>query len=65
MRGEYLFVAEGSRGMTVYDIANIGNKGVSQRIVSGPFSPLGHDTNIASSNIGTSRFLRRCFGPVR
>ena len=50
MRGEYLFVSEGSKGMTVYDIANIGNKGVSQRIVTAPFSPLGHDTNIASSN---------------
>jgi hypothetical protein len=50
MRAEYLYVAEGDKGMTVYDIANIGNKGVAQRIVSGPFSRLGHDTNIASEN---------------
>lgn len=50
MRGEYLFVAEAKKGMTVYDIASIGNKGVSQRIITAPFSPLGQDTNIASSN---------------
>jgi len=48
MRGEYLYVAEGRGGMRVYDIANIGNKGVSQRIVTAPASPLGHDTRIAS-----------------
>jgi hypothetical protein len=49
-RGEYLYVAEGDKGMRVYDIASIANKGVSQRIISAPFSPLGHDTHIASSN---------------
>ena len=36
--------------MRVYDIASIGNKGVSQRIISAPFSPLGHDTHIPSKN---------------
>ena len=50
LRGEYLFVAEGKGGMRVYDTANIANKGVSQRIVTAPFSPLGHDTHIASKN---------------
>ena len=50
LRGEYLFVAEAEKGMTVYDVASIGNKGVSQRIITAPFSPLGQDTNIASSN---------------
>jgi hypothetical protein len=49
-RGEYLYVAEGSGGFRVYDTANIANKGVSQRIVTAPFSPLGHDTHIASKN---------------
>ena len=49
-RGEYLYVAEGKGGMRVYDVASIANKGVSQRIVSGPFSPLGHSTHIASRN---------------
>ena len=50
LRGEYLFAAEGDRGMRVYDVASIANKGVSQRIVTAPFSPLGHDTHIASRN---------------
>jgi len=49
-RGEYLFVAEGEQGMQVYDIASIANKGVSQRIITAPFSRLGHDTRIRSSN---------------
>src|SRR5438093_3020953 len=50
LRGEYLYVAEGSRGMRVYDVASIANKGVSERIITAPFSPLGHDTAIASTN---------------
>lgn len=49
-RGEYLFVAEGRGGFRAYDIANIGNKGVSERIVRAPFSPLGQDTRIRSKN---------------
>ncbi|HUP97991.1 MAG TPA: hypothetical protein VM073_08620, partial [Usitatibacter sp.] len=48
VRGEYLFAAEGTGGMRVYDIASVANKGVSQRIVTAPFSPLGHDTHVAS-----------------
>lgn len=50
LRGEYMFVAEGTGGFRVYDVANIGNKGVSERIVTAPFSPLGHDTHVASKN---------------
>ena len=50
LRGEYLFVAEGAGGMRVYDVANIANKGVSQRILSAPFSPLGQNTHIAAAN---------------
>ena len=50
LRGEYLYVAEGSGGMRVYDMANVANKSVSQRIVNNPFSSLGHDTHIASKN---------------
>ncbi len=49
-RGEYLYVAEGAGGMRVYDVASIANKGVSQRIISAPFSALGQDTHIASRN---------------
>lgn len=50
LRGEYLYSAEGSKGLRVYDVASIANKGVSQRIIKAPFAPLGHDTNIASKN---------------
>ncbi len=49
-RGEYLFAAEGKHGMRAYDIASIGNKGVSQPLIAAPFSPLGHDTRVASKN---------------
>jgi hypothetical protein len=48
LRGEYLFAAEGKGGLRVYDVASIANKGVSQRIVTAPFSPLGHDTHVAT-----------------
>ncbi len=59
-RGEYMFVAEGRGGFRVYDIASIGNKGFSERIVRAPFSALGHDTHVKTSNatcmaIGTTQ----------
>ncbi len=50
LRGEYLYSAEGAGGLRVYDVASIANKGVSQRIVTAPFSPLGHDTHVASKD---------------
>ncbi|ARN76371.1 hypothetical protein BST96_10920 [Oceanicoccus sagamiensis] len=50
LRGEYLYVAEGSDGMQVYDVASIANKGISQRIITAPFSALGHDAHISSEN---------------
>ena len=50
LRGEYLYVAEGAGGMRVYDVASIANKGISQRIITAPFSSAGHDTHIASAN---------------
>ncbi|QQV77683.1 hypothetical protein H5J25_02495 [Sphingomonas aliaeris] len=50
LRGEYLYVAEGKGGFQVYDVASIANKGVSDRILKGPFSSLGHRTGIASRN---------------
>ena len=50
MRGEYMFVAEGRGGFQVYDIASIANKGFSERIISAPFSPLGHDAHVSSAN---------------
>jgi hypothetical protein len=50
LRGEYLYVAEGPRGMRAYDVASVANKGFSERIVTAPFSPLGQDTHIATKD---------------
>ena len=50
LRGEYLFVAQGGRGMQAYDVANVSNKGFSQRFITAPFSPLGQDTRIESEH---------------
>ena len=50
LRGEYLYVAQGARGTEVYDVASIANKGFSQKIITAPFSALGHDTRIASAD---------------
>ena len=41
LRGEYLYTANGPGGFEVFDVANIDNKGFSERIVSAPVSPLG------------------------
>ncbi|MEQ8956240.1 MAG: hypothetical protein RL120_19080, partial [Gammaproteobacteria bacterium] len=49
-RGEYLYTAEGSAGVQVYDIASIANKGVSRRIITAPVSPLGQDAHIDTAN---------------
>jgi hypothetical protein len=40
-RGEFLYAATGEGGLRVYDIANVDQKGFSERITSAPFSPLG------------------------
>ena len=50
MRGEYLYTAEGARGMRVLDIANISNKGFSQRVVDAPFSKLGHNPQLKTTD---------------
>jgi LVIVD repeat len=50
LRGEYMFVAEGKGGFQAYDVASIGNKGFSERIITAPFSKLGHDTKVGSAN---------------
>ncbi len=50
LRGEYMFVAEGSAGFRAYDVASIGNKGFSEPIVTAPVSPLGQNTRINSTN---------------
>lgn len=43
LRGEYLYTARGRAGFYVYDVANIDNKGFSERIVTAPVSPLGQE----------------------
>ena len=50
LRGEYLFTTAGHDGFRVYDVANIANKGFSERIVTSPVSPLGQDTHVPSKN---------------
>jgi hypothetical protein len=50
LRGEYMFVAEGKGGFRVYDVASVGNKGFSDAVVAAPFSPLGQNTRVASTN---------------
>jgi len=40
-RGEYLYVAKGHEGFEILDIANLPNKGFSERIVTAPVSPKG------------------------
>jgi hypothetical protein len=40
-RGEYLYAAMGKGGLRIYDIANIDNKDISERMVTAPVSPLG------------------------
>ena len=46
LRGEYLYTANGPGGFEVFDVANIDQKGFSERIVSSPVSPLGQRTYI-------------------
>ena len=53
LRGEYLYTANGPGGFEVFDVANIDQKGFSERIVSAPVSPLGQRTRI-HTNYATS-----------
>ncbi len=52
-RGEYAYVAAGEGGLRVYDIAQIDQKGFSERITTAPVSPYGQkfyvDTKYAAS----------------
>jgi hypothetical protein len=41
LRGEYLYAACGKDGFIAFDVANIDNKGFSERIITAPASPLG------------------------
>jgi hypothetical protein len=46
LRGEYLYTANGPGGFEVFDVANIDQKGFSERIVSAPVSPIGQRTRV-------------------
>ena len=50
VRGEYAYVALGPGGFRVFDIANLDNKDVSQRIVTAPVSPLGQRLSVKTKN---------------
>lgn len=50
LRGEYLYTTAGSGGFRVFDVANVANKGFSERLVTAPFSPLGQDTHVPTKN---------------
>jgi hypothetical protein len=66
LRGEYLYTANGSDGLEVFDIANIDQKGFSERIVTAPVSPLGQRTYVRTKN-ATSVILPSTLGidPLR
>ena len=46
LRGEYLYTANGTGGFRVFDVADIDNKGFSERITTAPVSPLGQRTYV-------------------
>lgn len=50
LRGEYVYTTQGKGGFRVYDAASVANKGFSERLVTAPVSPLGHDTHIPSQD---------------
>src|SRR5215813_3901515 len=49
-RGEYAYAAMGKDGVRVFDIANVDNKGFSERITSAPVSPLGQKFYVSTKN---------------
>ncbi len=50
VRGEYLYAARGRAGFYAFDIANIDNKGFSERIITAPVSPLGQRLGFDTKN---------------
>jgi hypothetical protein len=49
-RGEYAYAAMGKGGLRVFDIANVDNKGFSERMTSAPVSPLGQKFYVPTKN---------------
>ena len=50
LRGEYLYAACGPDGFVAFDVANIDNKGFSERILTAPVSPLGQRLYVKTTN---------------
>jgi hypothetical protein len=48
VRGEYVYIADGRGGFKVFDVAQLNQKGFSERIVSAPVSPIGQNTNVST-----------------
>jgi hypothetical protein len=49
-RGEYVYIADGEGGFRVFDIAQLNQKGFSEKIVTAPVSPLGQDLTVKTRN---------------
>ncbi|MGB8492840.1 MAG: hypothetical protein WCE53_00415 [Candidatus Acidiferrum sp.] len=49
-RGEYAYAATGKGGLRIFDIANLDNKGFSERITTAPVSPLGQKLYLPTKN---------------
>jgi hypothetical protein len=50
LRGEYLFAAQGHKGLRIYDVAQIDQKGFSERLVTAPVSPLGQKLYVGTED---------------
>jgi hypothetical protein len=49
-RSEYAYAANGPGGLRVYDIANIDNKGFSEKVSTAPVSPIGQRFYVPTKN---------------
>ena len=50
LRGEYLYAAMGRQGFRIFDVANIDNKDVSEKMTTAPVSPLGQRLYVKTRN---------------
>lgn len=46
VRGEYVYIADGDGGFRVFDVAQVNQKGFSEKIVTAPVSPIGQRTTV-------------------
>jgi hypothetical protein len=46
LRGEYVYIADGEGGFRIFDVAQVNQKGFSEKIVTAPVSPIGQNTNV-------------------